>query len=222
MTAVGVAATLPRDVGPRLSRAFGIGLELVGRLGALAGLGLFAVIAFRNAQRERDVYSLLLFLDQAVNVLFVLTARWPRTIDRRPHVTLIAVGSTFSNLFLGLRSGLDVVPRVVVYALQLTGVAIQLVAKLSLGRSFGIVPANRGVKTGGAYRLVRHPTYAGYFVAQAGALLGSLSWRNAAVVATVCALLCVRVWLEERVLMKDETYRAYAARVRWRLVPGVL
>lgn len=209
-------------MGPRLSRALGIGLEIIGRLGALAGLGLFAVIALNHARQQRDIYSLLLFLDQAVNVLFVLTARWPTAIDRRPHVMIVAVGATFSNLFLSLHGGLDIAPRALVYALQLTGVAIQLVAKLSLGRSFGIVPANRGVKTGGAYRLVRHPTYAGYVVAQAGALLGSLSWRNAAVVATVCALLVLRIWLEERVLMKDEKYRAYAARVRWRVVPGLL
>lgn len=207
---------------PRLSRALGIGLELTGRLAALAGLTLFAWITFRNANRQRDLYSVLLFLDQALNVLFVLTARWPSAIDRRPHVMLVAVGTTFSNLFLGLRTGLHIAPRALVYTLQLTGLAVQLVAKLSLGRSFGIVPANRGVKTGGAFRLVRHPTYFGYTIAQAGALLGSLSWRNAAVVTTVCALLFLRAWLEERVLMKDEAYRAYAARVRYRILPGVL
>jgi hypothetical protein len=37
-----------------------------------------------------------------------------------------------------------------------------LAATLRLGRSFGIVATNRGIQTGGLYRIVRHPIYAAY------------------------------------------------------------
>ena len=38
-----------------------------------------------------------------------------------------------------------------------------IAGKITLGRSFGIVPANRGVVTAGR-TLVRHPIYTGYLV----------------------------------------------------------
>ena len=46
---------------------------------------------------------------------------------------------------------------------QLTGLLVED-GKLSLGRSFGLMPANRGVVSTGMYRLVRHPIYLGYLV----------------------------------------------------------
>lgn len=41
--------------------------------------------------------------------------------------------------------------------LMLIGLAVQISAKLALWRSFGVVPANRGVKTRGPYRLLGIP-----------------------------------------------------------------
>ena len=55
-----------------------------------------------------------------------------------------------------------VIPGVLLVVL---GTCFQLWSKLVLRRSFGIAPANRGVKMGGPYRLVRHPMYAGYLAA---------------------------------------------------------
>ena len=39
-----------------------------------------------------------------------------------------------------------------------------MAAKFSLARSFGLAPANRGVKSRGAYAFLRHPMYLGYVV----------------------------------------------------------
>ena len=55
--------------------------------------------------------------------------------------------------------------------LLLLGFGIAVSAKLSLRRSFGVVAANRGVRTGGLYGLVRHPMYLGYFLTHLGFLL---------------------------------------------------
>lgn len=78
------------------------------------------------------------------------------------------------------------------------------------------------VATGGPYRLVRHPSYAGmilYSLATAPAL-GSL-W--ALVPAGLGAIaLIVRTALEDRTLHEElDGYRAYAQRVRYRLLPGI-
>ena len=53
-------------------------------------------------------------------------------------------------------------------ALVTFGNLLQLSAKLFLLRSFGIAPANRGIKVAGTYRFVRHPMYAGDAVMMIG------------------------------------------------------
>ncbi len=86
------------------------------------------------------------------------------------------------------------------------------------------IQAERGhrVATGGPYRCVRHPGYLGAILAQlvTPLLLGSL-W---AVVPSVgsAALYALRTWMEDRTLQEElDGYREYAARVRWRLLPGL-
>ena len=78
------------------------------------------------------------------------------------------------------------------------------------------------VASTGPYRTVRHPMYASailYFLAVA-LLLGS--WWGLAAVPVLVALLGLRIWIEERTLMAGlPGYADYAARVRYRLVPGL-
>jgi protein-S-isoprenylcysteine O-methyltransferase Ste14 len=74
----------------------------------------------------------------------------------------------------------------------------------------------------GPYRWVRHPGYAGGIVAHL-ALPVSLGSSWGLVPATLgCLLLAARIVGEERMLRSGLAgYPDYAARVRWRLVPGV-
>ena len=194
---------------------------MAARLFAVLGLGYFARFAWLHAQQHHDAIALLQLVDQLVNVLFVVVARWPRAIDRRPLVVVLAALTTSAAVVISHTGVRALVPRAATYTLQLVGISLELVAKLSLGRSFGLVPANRGVKTGGAYLIVRHPMYLGYAIAQLGVLLGLASFRNLLIVAGACVLLGVRALLEERVLEGDPGYRAYQERVRWRVVPFI-
>ena len=54
---------------------------------------------------------------------------------------------------------------------MLIGLYVQISAKVILGRSFGLIAANRGIKVAGPYRIVRHPIYAGYTIIHVGFLL---------------------------------------------------
>jgi protein-S-isoprenylcysteine O-methyltransferase Ste14 len=78
------------------------------------------------------------------------------------------------------------------------------------------------VATGGPYRWVRHPGYAGDVLAAVATpfLLGSL-WSLIPAVVTAL-LFVVRTALEDRTLQEElDGYRAFAGRVRYRLIPGV-
>lgn len=98
---------------------------------------------------------------------------------------------------------------------------LSLAALLALGRWFGIRPALRGVATGGPYRLIRHPIYLSYLVADVGFNLQE--WNQGTLLLTVTGWvsLLYRIHAEERVLARDAHWAAYAARVRYRLLPGV-
>jgi protein-S-isoprenylcysteine O-methyltransferase Ste14 len=86
------------------------------------------------------------------------------------------------------------------------------------------IQADRGqtVATGGAYAVVRHPGYVGAaaFAVAAPFVLGS--WAATPLGMVTALLLVVRTALEDRMLQEElEGYPAYAARVRWRLLPGI-
>ena len=104
---------------------------------------------------------------------------------------------------------------------MMIGLSMQVSAKIILGRGFGIIPANRGVRVLGPYRIVRHPMYAGYTLTHIGFLLANPSLSNAVVYIIAFGLQLMRIGREERVLMQDLAYVSFASRVRYRILPFV-
>jgi protein-S-isoprenylcysteine O-methyltransferase Ste14 len=102
------------------------------------------------------------------------------------------------------------------------GLSIVIAGKVALGRSFGIVPANRGIVAHGPYALVRHPIYTGYLLTHVGFVLAHPQFANLALVVVSDTALIIRAVYEERALCNDQRYREYSASVRWRLVPGLI
>jgi len=105
--------------------------------------------------------------------------------------------------------------------LTILGMSMILYAKLTLGRRFGLVPANRGISEGGPYRLVRHPIYFGYFLLHVGFILLSPTTWNFIVFGAFYGLLIPRIFAEERVLSEDGHYLDYMKKVKFRLIPGL-
>jgi len=98
---------------------------------------------------------------------------------------------------------------------------IVVMGKLSLGRSFGLVPANRGIVSTGVYRFVRHPIYLGYLITHVGFVVANPAGWNLLVLAGADVALLLRAVCEERTLALDDAYQDYMQRVRWRIVPGL-
>jgi protein-S-isoprenylcysteine O-methyltransferase Ste14 len=112
-------------------------------------------------------------------------------------------------------------PEVLCEVLQLVGLGVAIVSLGTLGRSFGLVAANRGIQTRGPYGFVRHPAYTGYLITYLAYVAENPSPRNIALFCIGTAFQLVRIREEERLLSADEGYRAYRGSVRYRLVPFV-
>lgn len=97
-----------------------------------------------------------------------------------------------------------------------TGELFALWSLATLGKRFGIAPADRGLIESGPYRLVRHPMYLGELILRLALAVGSLEaliW-----LPFMLSLQILRAVREERIL---SGYAAYAQTVRWRLIPFI-
>jgi protein-S-isoprenylcysteine O-methyltransferase Ste14 len=183
---------------------------------------LFLQFAIGNVESLMEAVRLstvLLLLKVSTDVVFYLIRKIPRDVSLSAYDWFIALAGTYAIvLFRPEEHGRDVL---IGQALQFGGIALQIAAMLSLNRSIGMVPANRGVKTGGLYRYVRHPLYLSYVIAFLGFVINHPSPINIGVYAAAVLLWVLRLLAEERFLLRDPAYQAYAERVRSRLLPGV-
>jgi len=101
------------------------------------------------------------------------------------------------------------------------GLIVVVTGKLSLGRSFGLAPANRGVVQTGLYRFVRHPIYLVYLITHIGFVIANPADWNLMLLGMADLALMLRACREEATLAMDPSYREYMQRVRWRVLPGV-
>lgn len=98
---------------------------------------------------------------------------------------------------------------------------LSLASLLTLGRWFGVRPALRGLATSGPYRLVRHPMYLAYLLADIGYNLQEWNLGTVLLVMTGWLSLLYRIHVEEQVLSRHVDWPDYVTRVRFRLVPGL-
>lgn len=74
----------------------------------------------------------------------------------------------------------------------------------------------------GPYRFVRHPGYAGNVVALPGIVLAFSSWWTVVPAGAALIIAVIRTTLEDQTLQAElPGYKAYAQRVRYRLLPGL-
>jgi protein-S-isoprenylcysteine O-methyltransferase Ste14 len=187
----------------------------------LAGFfSLFLIAQITNPDRWDWARSFPIVAQVSVMVMMFLTRRPSAATTTSPIEWIVAVAGTLCPMLMRTTP----VPGELAWIgqpLQVLGLVLSTAALLSIGRSIAVVPANRGIKTGGAFRMVRHPVYAAYIFTFAGFVMSSPTARNAVVGIASLLLLGLRAVFEERFLMRDPRYAAYAEQVRWRLFPGV-
>ena len=165
--------------------------------------------------------NLLLLPSEGLVVIFMLMRRRTEQISWRWQDWLLAFSATVAPMLVKPAVGTALVSPTVGASLLVFGTILQMHAKLVLGRSFGCVPANRGLKLSGPYRFVRHPMYAGYLFSQIAFLLMNPTVWNLTLYGACYCLQIPRLLNEERLLSHDPRYREYQATVKYRLIPGV-
>lgn len=169
---------------------------------------------------ETSWVSAFVLVGELLVLFFVLTGRPASEVSTKPHEWLLAFAASALPLLV-TPGGAPAAPPVLLVALFLFSIAAQIAAKLSLNRSFGMVPANRGVVTKGLYAYVRHPVYASYLLGHVAFALANPTLWNIAIYLVAFGIQVVRMHAEEGLLTRDPAYAAYRETVRYRLVPGV-
>jgi protein-S-isoprenylcysteine O-methyltransferase Ste14 len=208
------------DVGPRA-------LGIAGR--RLADLVLFGVTAVElvllfELTPTFTITDWIYVIQHLMVLTIALTRRAPAAQDRSA-LTSAAVGVAYTYpygqlVYLRWVPGEPTWPAGGLVIVTLAA-CLSFTSLASLGRWFGVRPALRGLMTKGSYRLVRHPMYLAYIIADIGYNLQE--WNLGTVLLVLAGWMSVlyRIRAEERVLARDPGWPAYAARVRYRLVPGL-
>lgn len=188
----------------------------------VAGLYLLLVRSVLADFLETGRMSALpLMASELLVVVFTLLRRRATVVDRSPASVVVTAISAAGPLLVRAGGAASGIPDFVTTVASTIGLAVIMAGKLSLGRSFGLVPANRGIVARGMYGIVRHPIYAGYLLTHAAFAVAMPQPWNLAVLAIADGALIARALREERLLVADEEYRMYCRRVAWHFVPGV-
>lgn len=195
----------------RLLQTLALGVPSTGRLDTLAHHGLVAQ-SFLSMVFLGSMAALILMRKEAVRKLPRLAPQGAAVAGTWLITTLgfqpLAVGAWWVPLLASL--------------LMLAGMVGSILALLTLGRCFGILPEARGLVTSGPYRYVRHPLYTAEAVTSLGLLLAVVSPFSVAVYGAFIALQALRTRYEEEVLLA--VFPEYAAyrQSTWRFLPGLV
>jgi protein-S-isoprenylcysteine O-methyltransferase Ste14 len=197
------------------------GADLLARAAVAFLFVLLSVTVLEDFAQTRRVTGLLLLVSEAMVVVLTIFRRRTNIVDRSVAAMVVTTLSLLGPPLLRPSDGPALLPDAMTALISACGLCFVIAGKFSLGRSFGLAPANRGIVESGPYLLVRHPIYTGYLVTHIAFLAAHPRPLNLAIVVIADSALVIRALLEERVLGRDARYRSYCSRVGWHLVPKV-
>jgi protein-S-isoprenylcysteine O-methyltransferase Ste14 len=162
-----------------------------------------------------------LLVTEGYALVLIVCARRSSLRDTSTVALVATLYSVFYYVFFDPGRTTALISEFAGMVFYIVGTAWQFSAKASLGRSFGLLPAQRGMVASGPYRIARHPMYLGYVIGQTGFVLVNFSLQNLLILLGIYMALWLRISREEAVLATSADYRAYQERVRWRLLPHV-
>jgi len=195
--------------------------DLLARAMVVSLFTLLSINLLGDFMRTGRVTGLMLLTGESLVVVLTIVRRRARFVDRSVAAALLTTVSLVGPPLVRATEAAPLTNDTATAILSALGLGLVVVGKIALGRSFGLVPANRGVVIRGPYTLVRHPIYTGYLITHIAFLMAYPTPWNAGVFLLADVALVLRALMEERVLSADSEYQQYCRRVAWHLVPGV-
>jgi len=162
-----------------------------------------------------------LLVTEGYAMVLIVCARRSSMRDASSVALVATLYSVFYYVLFDPDKTIALIPEYAGVAFYVVGTACQFYAKTALGRSFGLLPAQRGLVGAGPYRFVRHPMYLGYLIGQTGFMLVNFSLRNLSILLGIYLALWLRMSREEAVLQCSDDYHEYRKQVPWRILPYV-
>lgn len=187
-------------------------------------VALFTLLAVRigvNVALTGHLTGLLLLASESLVVVLTVLRRAAGQVDRSLRARIVTTLSTLGPPLVRPSLVAPLLPGALTVAASAVGLSIVIAGKISIGRSFGLLPANRGIVSSGLYRVLRHPIYAGYLITHVAFVFANPTLWNAALLLAADIALLRRAVCEEMTLARDPEYKAYMEKVRWRVCPGV-
>lgn len=225
MAKVGAGAAMGMDIALLRNDASEARAADMADLGArVVVIALFTLMAIRIGSdfvATGRLTGLLLLASETLVVVLTVLRRGTSQVDRSYRARLLTAFSMMGPVLVRPATVTALAPELATVLLSAIGLSVVIAGKVSLGRSFGLMPANRGVVSSGLYRLVRHPIYMGYLITHSGFVAANPTPWNLVMLVGADIALMWRAVCEEQTLSRDAAYREYQQTVRWRVVPGV-
>jgi protein-S-isoprenylcysteine O-methyltransferase Ste14 len=142
--------------------------DLAARATIVVLFSMLSINLFGEYRRTGHVTGLLLLVGESLVVILTIVRRRAIAVDRSAAAAIMTTISLAGPALLRATSlPASLVSDQVTAMLSGIGLILVVLGKMTLGRSFGVAPANRGVVVRGPYSLVRHPIYTGYLITHA-------------------------------------------------------
>lgn len=182
----------------------------------------WAVLGIMNAsvdERFTPVRISIAAINLCVGILFLI--REPLKKSCTPSAIFVSLPSlVIAGIVLKLAAPIHhwSLPLEILFV---TGTVIAILSFITLGGSFALFPAVRTIVSGGPFRIIRHPAYAGEFLMVLSCALSQPTLIAAWPAMAIVPFIIVRILAEESVLKTDSDYQSYSKKVTWRLLPKV-
>ncbi|MGH7948603.1 MAG: methyltransferase family protein, partial [Candidatus Binataceae bacterium] len=131
---------------------------------------MFLISAYPTATSERsgELANLIWISGCLVMAVLTLVRVPPKTVNVSAETLIASGGMLILPVLMRPMAASAGLMGLFGLVFEFAGILVSQYARIQMGRRFGILPANRGIVTGGPFRLVRHPVYFGWFVLALG------------------------------------------------------
>jgi len=167
-------------------------------------------------------WELFLWLIIHVMVALLFLIRKPsKDFSKKLLAHIVAISSMMYYNLYDCHVDCSLINEIIANYIIILGCILAVFSTLSLGRSFGVLPSYREIKTRYMYKIVRHPLYLSYIVMDLGIILGYTSIYNILVFILAITLFIIRIYYEENLLIKYNEYITYKSKINYKLIPFI-